>query len=33
MDLYYTAGALAALSVALVIYTKAVIMPVLDKYA
>jgi hypothetical protein len=33
MDLAIAAGALAALTVALVLYTKAVIVPVLGKYA
>jgi hypothetical protein len=33
MDLHIAAGAIAALTVALVVYTKAVIIPVLNKYA
>ena len=33
MDVFYAAGAVAALTVALVVYTKAVIVPVLNKYA
>jgi hypothetical protein len=33
MDLHVAAGALAALTLALVVYTKAIIIPVLNKYA